>query len=313
MHRKHENASGSPAVPSSLRETVEFSSARLHSWELPDLHCTHLCGRIQSTDVESIPLLDRPLLCILRRGEAVLDGEQPSAIHHLREQTLNLILPGTKPLHWRMEAQEIDLMCIGWTEEAFAKILTEMEPLWQHLQVAMAEKSPACLFPEAFSYGLQVHTTAHDLIRHLSSPQPQAALHLRAGAASLLAHLADEAQARTLPQAAYIRSDYDHERLHFARAYLMQHMAMPPSLPDLARIAGINEFKLKRGFKELFGQPVFAYLAAARLEKARELLQSTRMTATEIAFELGYASLQHFSSAFKQRYGVTPTAFRTVG
>lgn len=104
----------------------------------------------------------------------------------------------------------------------------------------------------------------------------------------------------------YLKTEYDKERIVYAREYLIQHLDMPPSLSGLAKVAGINEYKLKKGFKELFGNTVFGYLAEARLELARiELLERSK-TITEIAFELGYSSTQHFSNAFKQKFGVSP-------
>lgn len=111
------------------------------------------------------------------------------------------------------------------------------------------------------------------------------------------------------PQLMYVKNEYDKERIVFARDYLLTHMDAPPSLIQLAAIAGINEFKLKHGFKELFNQSVFAYLANIRLEMARRALQQKQKSVTQIAFELGYASLQHFSAAFKKKYGVSPGKF----
>lgn len=107
----------------------------------------------------------------------------------------------------------------------------------------------------------------------------------------------------------YVKSEYDRERIVFARDYLLTHMDLPPTLIELAGIAGINEFKLKRGFKELFNQTVFGYLADVRLEMARRALKEKQKTVTRIAFELGYASLQHFSAAFKKKFGVSPAKY----
>ena len=104
-----------------------------------------------------------------------------------------------------------------------------------------------------------------------------------------------------------LKSEYDKERINYAREYLVQHLDMPPSLTDLARIAGINEYKLKRGFKEMFGNTVFGYLAETRLELAKTDLLENKKSAGEIAFELGYCSVQHFSAAFKKKFGVSPT------
>jgi len=107
----------------------------------------------------------------------------------------------------------------------------------------------------------------------------------------------------------YLKTEYDKERIIYAREYLIQHLDMPPSLTGLAKIAGINEYKLKKGFKELFGNTVFGYLAETRLELAKTDLLERKKTVSEIAFELGYSSVQHFSNAFKQKFGVSPGKF----
>ncbi len=108
------------------------------------------------------------------------------------------------------------------------------------------------------------------------------------------------------PHTVYVKTEYDKERIVFARDYLLTHMDSPPTLIQLAAIAGLNEFKLKRGFKELFNQTVFGYLADVRLEMASRALREKKKTVTRIAFELGYASLQHFSNSFKKKYGISP-------
>lgn len=105
----------------------------------------------------------------------------------------------------------------------------------------------------------------------------------------------------------YIKNEYDKERILYARDYLLTHLDAPPGLEQLAGIVGVNVFKLKCGFKEMFGQPPFTYLANVRLEMARTALQKKEKNITQIAFELGYASLQHFSMAFRKKFGVAPT------
>jgi AraC-like DNA-binding protein len=111
-------------------------------------------------------------------------------------------------------------------------------------------------------------------------------------------------------RALYVKREYDKERILFARDYLVKHLECPPTLTALSRIAGVNEFKLKRGFKELFNMTAFEYLSEVRLEMARTDLLENNKSITEIAFDLGYSSLQHFSNAFKKKFGVSP---RKVG
>lgn len=107
-----------------------------------------------------------------------------------------------------------------------------------------------------------------------------------------------------------IKTDYDKERILYAREYLLEHINCPPSLIELSRLAGINEFKLKKGFKEMFGNTVFGYLSDARLEIAKTELIGKKKSATEIAFNLGYSSAQHFSNAFKKKFGISPRYYK---
>lgn len=108
----------------------------------------------------------------------------------------------------------------------------------------------------------------------------------------------------------YVKHDYDKERIVFARDYLVKNIESPPTLVELAKIAGINEYKLKRGFKEMFNQTAFSYLSDLRLDLAKKHLFDGKKQATEIAFELGYCSLQHFSNAFKKKFGIAPSQAR---
>lgn len=64
----------------------------------------------------------------------------------------------------------------------------------------------------------------------------------------------------------------DIERLHQAREILVQEMENPPSLLALARQVGIDDCKLKWGFRQVFGTTVFGYLHEHRMERSRQLL-----------------------------------------
>lgn len=102
----------------------------------------------------------------------------------------------------------------------------------------------------------------------------------------------------------------DMERLYLARDILIQDMQNPPSLISLARQAGLNDYKLKHGFRQVFGTTVFGYLQACRMERAKQLLAESQLSIAMIAHTVGYASQSRFCHAFKQRYGMTPIACR---
>ncbi|MCW3463156.1 helix-turn-helix transcriptional regulator [Chitinophaga nivalis] len=104
--------------------------------------------------------------------------------------------------------------------------------------------------------------------------------------------------------------DADIEKLHHATHLLSNALQEPPSLEWLAKACQLNEYKLKAGFKQIFGTTVSNYAQGIRLEKAQQLIRDTDMTMSEIAYDLGYAHSQHFQRAFKQKFGVTPNSLR---
>lgn len=103
-----------------------------------------------------------------------------------------------------------------------------------------------------------------------------------------------------------ILNSKDIESLHRARELLITNMMNPPSLKELAYKSAINEFKLKKGFKQLFGNTAYGFLQEKRLEKAKELLEAGEVNIGEATSIVGYKSVSHFSQIFKKHFGVTP-------
>jgi AraC-like DNA-binding protein len=105
----------------------------------------------------------------------------------------------------------------------------------------------------------------------------------------------------------------DIERVHKARDVLLDNMDAPPSLLTLARRVGLNDFKLKVGFRQVFGTTAFGYLHEQRMEQARRLLEERRLNVTEVACAVGYANPSHFAGAFKRKFGVNPSVYGRGG
>ena len=102
----------------------------------------------------------------------------------------------------------------------------------------------------------------------------------------------------------------EQERIIMARDILVSRIQFPPSLPCIARKAGMSHARLTRGFKKVFGCTVFEYLRRERLAYARTLLRENRLSVTEVAFEAGFCSSSHFAAAFLKQFGKSPTTFR---
>lgn len=65
-------------------------------------------------------------------------------------------------------------------------------------------------------------------------------------------------------------------------------------------------------FSAVEGSTIEKYYIAQRIEKVKELLVYNELNLSEIAFQLGYSSVAHLSSQFKQVTGMTPSAFKAL-
>lgn len=103
-------------------------------------------------------------------------------------------------------------------------------------------------------------------------------------------------------------STRDKRLLSIAKDILLSDLSSAPTIAELAKTVGINQCKLKKGFKALFGKSIYASFQEERMRRAMDLLKSNNVTETAIA--LGYSNISHFSTAFRKQYGVLPKEAR---
>ena len=76
-----------------------------------------------------------------------------------------------------------------------------------------------------------------------------------------------------------------------------------------ARDVGCAPPYLSRLVKQETGKTLLLHLRSLRISKAAEMLSQNRFNVTEVALEVGYQSLSHFSKAFSLEKGMTPSQF----
>jgi AraC family transcriptional regulator, transcriptional activator of the genes for pyochelin and ferripyochelin receptors len=237
---------------------------------------------------------------------ALLDAEAESICS---DQTHNAFYCARGSCTIEADAGELQGLKIVIDLSHFQSLAIRCAAAWQNLAGHAGRGQSSPLLARAAYLDMPIHVCLQQI---MLCPLPTAyqTLYLEAKVMELMALQAACGALAQLEKPRHSKTEYDRERMLFAKEYLLKHIAMPPTLARLALVSGLNEFKLKNGFREMFGNSVFAYLAEHRLQLAKTALAEGQKTATEIAFELGYSSLQHFSSKFKARYGVTPTALR---
>ncbi|GGF86191.1 AraC family transcriptional regulator [Azorhizobium oxalatiphilum] len=105
----------------------------------------------------------------------------------------------------------------------------------------------------------------------------------------------------------------DRARLLAVRDHLLAHLDADHRLGDLARMAGMSPSSFKVKFAAVLGQPVFHFLREHRLERARTGLREEGWSVAQAAFHVGYRHPANFTTAFRRRFGVSPTAARPAG
>ncbi len=98
-------------------------------------------------------------------------------------------------------------------------------------------------------------------------------------------------------------------KIKHAKEYLLKHVDAPPSLKELAKAAALNEYQLKMGFKEIYGNTVYGFLLDHKLDQSRILLDAGQLQVNEVAYQMGYTNPSHFIAAFKKKYGITPKKY----
>ena len=99
-------------------------------------------------------------------------------------------------------------------------------------------------------------------------------------------------------------------RLKRVVAYIEDNIAEDLSLNAMAAVAAMSPYHFARAFKAATGASPLQFVINARIERARVMLKSTRLSIFEVAFRVGYGDPGHFSRHFKSRVGTTPGAYR---
>lgn len=103
------------------------------------------------------------------------------------------------------------------------------------------------------------------------------------------------------------RTDVD--KLRQAKEIVDANLFSPHGLSKLSRLVCLNEYKLKKGFKLLYGMPVHAYIIDRRLDIAYSLLEEGKLNVTGAALAVGFGKASHFSAQFKKKYGFPPSVY----
>lgn len=99
--------------------------------------------------------------------------------------------------------------------------------------------------------------------------------------------------------------------MHEVAAYMHIHLDQRLAVAQIARQFLMSEVTLRRRFHQTFGVAPKQYLLELRLGEAQHLLANSQLSIQEVAQQLGFFDLAHFSATFRRRFGMPPSIWRT--
>lgn len=108
----------------------------------------------------------------------------------------------------------------------------------------------------------------------------------------------------------FLTNQYEKEKIYAAKEILLNNLAYPPIISELSLQVGINQCYLKKGFKDIFGTTIYAFVQEQRIIKAKLLLKTTNSSVSDIAEMVGFSNASNFSNAFKNYTGISPSELR---
>ncbi|WP_353120464.1 AraC family transcriptional regulator [Myroides odoratus] len=207
--------------------------------------------------------------------------------------------------HMQWESEDFHLCEINLRPEFFKRFLPHDHHLFDRFRNAVEQGKSSLLHPEHYPINHQMYEILHQII-YCDKQGIFKRLFLEAKVIELLLLQLEQFYGESPYQGSLKKQEID--KIYAVRDFMLQNLDSTYSLVDLAHRVGTNEFILKKGFKELFGTTVISFWTHEKMEHAKTLLADQTLNISEISDRIGYKNQRHFSTAFKKKYGVSPSA-----
>lgn len=107
----------------------------------------------------------------------------------------------------------------------------------------------------------------------------------------------------------YALNSQDIQAIYQIKEQMLENLANPPLIQELASGANMSPTKLKRVFKQIFGNSIFSYYQGFRMKEAARLLKEEKLSVSDVGYQLGFTNLSHFSRIFEEHIGMKPKQY----
>lgn len=204
--------------------------------------------------------------------------------------------------HLYMNTGDVELFEVNMTTDLFEKYFPESKQ-FDAFREAMRLQIPASQRTHHYPITTAMYGLIED-IKHCKFKEEMRVLYIESKILELMMLQLDQIQ-QAKPKA--IVSQDLKEKMIEVQRIIRNNINHPHKLSSLCAQVSTNECTLKREFKQLYGTTVFNYIRELRMERAKQLLQYENLPVSAVSEQVGYKNPQHFTTAFKEKYGITPS------
>lgn len=247
--------------------------------------------------------------CIFLKGQVktILPGRDEGIMSYNRSQNFKFD-PNNEFRHLYLADTELDFIHVSFTTSFLGQLLPEDEPWAEDLKGKIERKERVVGERFAAISLAQEHVLANIFNTPLTGKLGYMMIET-----SIIQLILLQLYSLFYKQEGFRESPFSKRDIELAQAlkdYLNSRYLDDHTLQGLAQQFGTNTNKLMSLFRQMFGKSIFEYIADQRMEHARKLLKEEGLLVTEVSRHIGYKNPNHFSTAFKKRFGVCPKQVR---
>lgn len=153
----------------------------------------------------------------------------------------------------------------------------------------------------------EILRTVNDIVKK-EEPEMMKSFYYKIKAMELLFYLFESLRKRK--NAVIVKlSHKEIDAIYLVRDKIVSSLSQSTSIDELKQIAGMNELKLRKLFKQVFGMGIYDYYQHLRMKEAARLLREEHLSVSEAGYKMGFENLGHFTKVFEKNIGKKPMKY----
>ncbi|MCD4772213.1 MAG: helix-turn-helix transcriptional regulator [Bacteroidales bacterium] len=177
-----------------------------------------------------------------------------------------------------------------------------------YINKCILQKKSYFIFEEITSQMLEIIKSIDDTLNN-QCYKTLSKIYLHSKTLELLTQFLDKLVKRPFNTQTVNINPVDVDNIFKVKGLIMSNFVNIPNTSFLAKEATMNERKMQKCFKQIFGESIYQYALSIKMKEAQKLLETKKYSVSEVGYKVGYSNLSHFTEKFKKHFSINPKAF----